>query len=175
MLFKLNSRYANKLNPDGIYILSAKYGLLNLEQEIDPANLPTYQYHLSTSNKFALYNKYNDNIANTHCMLHYLFASARHKLLTILVLDIDHRTNIYWNIRTKSFHLTILRCRKKQQVNFMLRKTMNRLLTVTLILVCSGCAHMHQSDAEALIDRIKSTYAGCDSFTEDGVLEENGY
>jgi len=24
------------LNPDGIYILSAKYGLLNLEQEIDP-------------------------------------------------------------------------------------------------------------------------------------------
>ncbi|MCZ6802793.1 MAG: hypothetical protein O7D86_02360 [Proteobacteria bacterium] len=29
-------KYANKLNPDGIYILSAKYGLLNLEQEIDP-------------------------------------------------------------------------------------------------------------------------------------------
>jgi len=35
-LFKLNLKYANKLNPDGIYILSAKYGLLNLEQEIDP-------------------------------------------------------------------------------------------------------------------------------------------
>ena len=35
-LFKLNLRYAKKLNPDGIYILSAKYGLLNLEQEIDP-------------------------------------------------------------------------------------------------------------------------------------------
>jgi hypothetical protein len=29
-------KYANKLNPDGIYILSAKYGLLNLEQEIEP-------------------------------------------------------------------------------------------------------------------------------------------
>ena len=35
-LFKLNLKYANKLNPDGIYILSAKYGLLDLEQEIDP-------------------------------------------------------------------------------------------------------------------------------------------
>lgn len=35
-LFKLNLRYAEKLNPDGVYILSAKYGLLNLEQEIDP-------------------------------------------------------------------------------------------------------------------------------------------
>lgn len=35
-LFKLNLKYANKLNPDGIYILSAKYGLLNLEQEIEP-------------------------------------------------------------------------------------------------------------------------------------------
>ena len=35
-LFKLNLRYAEKLNPDGVYILSAKYGLLNLEQEINP-------------------------------------------------------------------------------------------------------------------------------------------
>ncbi len=35
-LFKLNLRFAEKLNPDGVYILSAKYGLLNLEQEIDP-------------------------------------------------------------------------------------------------------------------------------------------
>ena len=35
-LFKLNLRYAEKLNPDGVYILSAKYGLLNLEQDIDP-------------------------------------------------------------------------------------------------------------------------------------------
>ena len=35
-LFKLNLKYAKKLKPDAIYILSAKYGLLNLEQEIDP-------------------------------------------------------------------------------------------------------------------------------------------
>ena len=35
-LFKLNLKYANKLSPDGIYILSAKYGLLNLDQEINP-------------------------------------------------------------------------------------------------------------------------------------------
>lgn len=35
-LFKLNLKYANKLSPDGIYILSAKYGLLNLDQDINP-------------------------------------------------------------------------------------------------------------------------------------------
>ena len=35
-LFKLNLKYANKLNPDDIYVLSAEYGLLDLEQEINP-------------------------------------------------------------------------------------------------------------------------------------------
>lgn len=38
-LFELNLHYAHSLNPDGIYILSAKYGLLNLEEEVDPYNL----------------------------------------------------------------------------------------------------------------------------------------
>ena len=37
-LFKLNYQYAKSLNPDKIFILSAKYGLLNLEQEIEPYN-----------------------------------------------------------------------------------------------------------------------------------------
>jgi len=35
-LFKLNLKYANRLKPDSIYILSAKHGLLSLEQEIEP-------------------------------------------------------------------------------------------------------------------------------------------
>jgi hypothetical protein len=35
-LFKLNLKYAETLESDGIYILSAEYGLLSLEQEIDP-------------------------------------------------------------------------------------------------------------------------------------------
>lgn len=35
-LFRLNLKYAKLLNPDAIYILSAKYGLLSLEQEIEP-------------------------------------------------------------------------------------------------------------------------------------------
>lgn len=35
-LFKLNLKHANSLNPVGIYVLSAKHGLLHLEQEIDP-------------------------------------------------------------------------------------------------------------------------------------------
>ena len=38
-LFKKNLAYARRLNPDVIYILSAKYGLLDLETEIDPYNL----------------------------------------------------------------------------------------------------------------------------------------
>jgi cytoplasmic iron level regulating protein YaaA (DUF328/UPF0246 family) len=38
-LFKKNLAYAKRLNPDAIYILSAKYGLLDLETEMDPYNL----------------------------------------------------------------------------------------------------------------------------------------
>ena len=38
-LFKYNLRYARKLNPDRIFILSAKYGLLNLNEKIKPYNL----------------------------------------------------------------------------------------------------------------------------------------
>ena len=34
-LFKLNLKYAKKLKPNEIFILSAKYGLLSLEQEIE--------------------------------------------------------------------------------------------------------------------------------------------
>jgi len=37
-LFKLSYQYAKSLNPDKIFILSAKYGLLNPEQEIEPYN-----------------------------------------------------------------------------------------------------------------------------------------
>jgi len=35
-LFNLNLKYAQKLAPAAIYILSAKYGLVPLEEEIDP-------------------------------------------------------------------------------------------------------------------------------------------
>lgn len=38
-LFKLNLEYAESLKPDKIFILSAKYGLLNLEQKIEPYNI----------------------------------------------------------------------------------------------------------------------------------------
>lgn len=38
-LFRLNLRYAESLNPDAIYVLSAKYGLLALEDEIAPYDL----------------------------------------------------------------------------------------------------------------------------------------
>jgi hypothetical protein len=35
-LFKFNLRYAKQLNPDAIYILSAKHGLLELDVKIEP-------------------------------------------------------------------------------------------------------------------------------------------
>jgi len=35
-LFKYNLKYAHLLNPDKIFILSAKYGLVGLEEEIEP-------------------------------------------------------------------------------------------------------------------------------------------
>jgi hypothetical protein len=38
-LFLFNLEYARSLKPDAIYILSAKYGLVSLEQEIDPYDL----------------------------------------------------------------------------------------------------------------------------------------
>lgn len=37
--FKRNLQYAISLSPDGIYVLSAKHDLLDLEQEIEPYDL----------------------------------------------------------------------------------------------------------------------------------------
>ena len=37
-LFKLNLKYAEKLKPDDIYVLSAKHSLLSLNEEITPYN-----------------------------------------------------------------------------------------------------------------------------------------
>ncbi len=38
-LFKKNLNFASKLAPDQIFILSAKYGLVGLDDEIEPYNL----------------------------------------------------------------------------------------------------------------------------------------
>jgi hypothetical protein len=38
-LFKKNLQYALRLEPDEIFILSAKYGLVGLDEEIEPYNL----------------------------------------------------------------------------------------------------------------------------------------
>ena len=45
-LFKYSLKYARLLNPDRIYILSAEYGLISLEQEIEP-----YEKTLNTFSK----------------------------------------------------------------------------------------------------------------------------
>lgn len=38
-LFNLNLQFAYSLNPDNVYILSAKHGVLDLETEVEPYNL----------------------------------------------------------------------------------------------------------------------------------------
>lgn len=38
-LFKLSLRYAYSLDPDAIFVLSAKHGLVDLEQELEPYDL----------------------------------------------------------------------------------------------------------------------------------------
>ena len=38
-LFRKNLAYAQKLKPDAVYILSAKYGLIDLEADVDPYDL----------------------------------------------------------------------------------------------------------------------------------------
>lgn len=38
-LFKLNLKYAKKLAPDDIFVLSAKHGLVFLELEVEPYDL----------------------------------------------------------------------------------------------------------------------------------------
>ena len=38
-LFKANLRYARTLDPDSVFVLSAKHGLVGLEQELDPYDL----------------------------------------------------------------------------------------------------------------------------------------
>ena len=52
-LFKKNLAYARQLNPDAVYILSAKYGLLDLETEIDPYNLTLNTMSASEIRKWA--------------------------------------------------------------------------------------------------------------------------
>jgi F0F1-type ATP synthase beta subunit len=37
-LFKLNLKYAQSLNPDKIFVISAKHGMLDLNEEIEPYN-----------------------------------------------------------------------------------------------------------------------------------------
>lgn len=57
-LFKLNLKYAQSLNPDKIFVLSAKYGLLNLDEEIEPYNRTLNQMKDEQIKKWA------DNILN---------------------------------------------------------------------------------------------------------------
>jgi hypothetical protein len=59
-LFKLNMKYALSLKPDKIFILSAKYGLLDLEQEIEPYDLTLNNLKKEEINSWA--NKVLDNL-----------------------------------------------------------------------------------------------------------------
>jgi len=52
-LFKMNLAYAKSLNPDKIFVLSAKYGLLGLEEEIEPYDLTLNQMHSEVIKEWA--------------------------------------------------------------------------------------------------------------------------
>lgn len=52
-LFKKSYDYAKRLNPDKIFILSAKYGLLNLDKRISPYDLTLNNMNLSERQKWA--------------------------------------------------------------------------------------------------------------------------
>lgn len=50
-LFKMNLAFANSLRPDKIFILSAKYGLVDLKKEINP-----YEKTLNTMSSYEIKN-----------------------------------------------------------------------------------------------------------------------
>lgn len=64
-LFKYNLKYAKKLNPDKILILSAKYGVVELDQIIEPYDLTLNNMKIGdiktwASNVLIQLNKYAD-------------------------------------------------------------------------------------------------------------------
>ncbi len=69
-LFRLNLQYAHKLKPDAVFILSAKYGLLALDDEIEPYNVTLNTMNVTerrawASNVLDHLNKYSD-LARDH-------------------------------------------------------------------------------------------------------------
>jgi hypothetical protein len=54
-LFKKNLQYASMLAPDTIFILSAKYGLVGLEQEIEPYDLTLNNMSSANIKRWAAY------------------------------------------------------------------------------------------------------------------------
>ena len=52
-LFKKNFAYAKKINSDEIYILSAKYGLLKLNDKIEPYDITLNKMNVSEKKKWS--------------------------------------------------------------------------------------------------------------------------
>jgi len=52
-LFKSSLAYARSLNPDAIYILSAKYGVVKLDQEIEPYEMTLNKMPVDASKEWA--------------------------------------------------------------------------------------------------------------------------
>ena len=69
-LFKKNMAYAHKLKADEIYILSAKYGLLKLNDEIEPYNLTLNTMGVKEkkvwADKVLIQMENTENISNTN-------------------------------------------------------------------------------------------------------------
>ena len=52
-LFKMNLKFAKSFNPDKIFILSAKYGLIGLDKEIEPYDQTLNTMHSVEKKKWA--------------------------------------------------------------------------------------------------------------------------
>jgi hypothetical protein len=52
-LFKFSLAYARSLNPDAIYVLSAKYGVVELDQRIEPYEMTLNNMSVSASKEWA--------------------------------------------------------------------------------------------------------------------------
>ena len=111
-LFRLNLKLAKHFSPDEIYILSAKYGLLSLDEEIEPYDITLNKMAANERKKWAkkVVNQLKEHcdIENTHFIL-LAGEKYRHYLLPYL----------------KSYEIPLEGMRIGKQLQYLKRKMLN--------------------------------------------------
>jgi cytoplasmic iron level regulating protein YaaA (DUF328/UPF0246 family) len=82
-LFRKNLQYAKSLNPDKIFILSAKYGLLSLDEEIEPYDITLNKMRSGEIKEWAdsVLNQLNKSTDREHDMFIFLAGNNYRKFL----------------------------------------------------------------------------------------------